>query len=349
MSATSSDRKPAPPTGTRLDAQARIVFDTNAPIDTPAIFNTIDADAPSSAVNTLPDVTSTPSFLVSWAGQDAGGSGIAAFDIYVATDGGDYLRWIDDTIATQATFAGEFGHTYAFYSVATDMVGHLELSPAIADTTTTVDDSVPVAVSDNYLATENEPLVIPASEGVLKNDEGGVIHAVLVNTPAHGTLVLREDGSFDYTPDENFNREDSFQYRASDGLNESAAATVTITVQTRRAWFNGTEPLDVNDDTSISAIDALQVINELTRNGDHQLPVDRARPLSKPFLDVNRDGWVSASDALRVINYLNRGEGEMTASSAVSQPILATPEMIGSARSTGFHTTAPRCGSFGDC
>ncbi len=99
-------------TGTRLDAQARIVFDTNAPIDTPAIFNTIDAGAPSSAVNALPAVIGTPSFVVGWAGQDdAGGSGIATFDIYVATDGGDFVRWLDDTTNTQATFTGEIGRT----------------------------------------------------------------------------------------------------------------------------------------------------------------------------------------------------------------------------------------------
>lgn len=36
-------------TGARVDAQARIVFDTEGPIDTPPIFNTLDADAPASA------------------------------------------------------------------------------------------------------------------------------------------------------------------------------------------------------------------------------------------------------------------------------------------------------------
>ena len=45
--------KPALPTGTRIDAQASIVFDLNAPIATPAIFNTLDAGPPTSSVNRL--------------------------------------------------------------------------------------------------------------------------------------------------------------------------------------------------------------------------------------------------------------------------------------------------------
>ncbi|MBD2518268.1 hypothetical protein H6G93_25495, partial [Nostoc sp. FACHB-973] len=52
--------------GTVIDAQARIVFDINEPIDTPPIFNTIDAGAPSSTVNALPATTETAEFLVNW-------------------------------------------------------------------------------------------------------------------------------------------------------------------------------------------------------------------------------------------------------------------------------------------
>ncbi|MCA9008171.1 MAG: cadherin-like domain-containing protein, partial [Planctomycetaceae bacterium] len=48
--------------------------------------------------------------------------------------------------------------------------------------------------------------------------------------PAHGTLVLNADGSFQYTPVPGFSGTDSFTYRASDALSSSAAATVTLTV-----------------------------------------------------------------------------------------------------------------------
>jgi len=69
--------------------------------------------------------------------------------------------------------------------------------------------------------------------GVLSNDTDMDIDpltAALVTPPIHGTLVLNNDGSFVYQPTANFNGLDSFVYKANDGAANSAAATVTITV-----------------------------------------------------------------------------------------------------------------------
>src|SRR5262249_48144744 len=68
--------------GTRIAAQATIVFDKNAPVLPPQIINPIDAGPPPSTVAALSATTSTSSFTVSWSGEDdAGGSGIATYDI----------------------------------------------------------------------------------------------------------------------------------------------------------------------------------------------------------------------------------------------------------------------------
>ena len=48
------------------------------------------------------------------------GPGIADYNVYVSDDGGAYTLWQSDTTATPATFAGRVGHTYGFFSVATD-------------------------------------------------------------------------------------------------------------------------------------------------------------------------------------------------------------------------------------
>ena len=53
---------------------------------------------------------------------------------------------------------------------------------------------------------------------------------ILVSGPASGTLTLNPDGSFTYQPGPDFNGTDSFTYKASDGTDESAPATVTIDV-----------------------------------------------------------------------------------------------------------------------
>ena len=46
----------------------------------------------------------------------------------------------------------------------------------------------------------------------------------------HGTLTLNPDGSFTYTPAANFHGTDSFNYQVQDGVDDSATATVVITV-----------------------------------------------------------------------------------------------------------------------
>ena len=54
--------------------------------------------------------------------------------------------------------------------------------------------------------------------------------AELVYTTAHGQLTLNPDGSFNYTPDADFNGSDSFVYRANDGSTDSNEVTVVINV-----------------------------------------------------------------------------------------------------------------------
>ena len=74
---------------------------------------------------------------MSWSGSDdPGGSGIAKFDIFVSTDGGPFVPFLQGTTATSATFHGAVGHTYGFYSVATDNVGHVQVTPTAAQATT---------------------------------------------------------------------------------------------------------------------------------------------------------------------------------------------------------------------
>src|SRR5207248_6271001 len=54
--------------------------------------------------------------------------------------------------------------------------------------------------------------------------------ADIVNGPAHGMLMLNNNGSFTYTPAANYNGPDSFTYRAKDPSLSSNVATVSLTV-----------------------------------------------------------------------------------------------------------------------
>ena len=93
-------------------------------------------------------------------------------------------------------------------------------------------DDPPVAQADSYTTAEDTPLSV-GSNGVLGNDsdpEGAALTAAVVRNVPNGSLLLNSNGSFGYAPPNNFNGTTSFTYSASDGVTQSAAATVTISV-----------------------------------------------------------------------------------------------------------------------
>ncbi len=101
---------------------------------------------------------------------------------------------------------------------------------------TNVNDA-PGAVDDFY-TTDMDVVLDVAAPGVLENDFDAdptdAIIADLKDAPMHGTIVLNQDGSFVYTPDEGFYGEDSFTYYML-GIPMPKSeytdwATVTITV-----------------------------------------------------------------------------------------------------------------------
>jgi VCBS repeat-containing protein len=60
--------------------------------------------------------------------------------------------------------------------------------------------------------------------------DGDVLTAELVSGPAHGTLSLLPDGTFTYTPNQDFAGTDSFTFTTNDGAESSVPATATIYV-----------------------------------------------------------------------------------------------------------------------
>jgi RHS repeat-associated protein len=148
--------KASDPTGTVLSASASVVFDNNAPVVTTPITNTIDAVAPTSTVAALPADVLT-NFPVSWSGtDDPHGSGIASYNVFASEDGGPFVLWQAGTTVTTATFNGEAGNTYAFYSVATSGAGNVQSLPAAAQATTTAVAPATLAFSTSlYQVNEN--------------------------------------------------------------------------------------------------------------------------------------------------------------------------------------------------
>ncbi len=138
-------------TGTTINAQATVYFNpglvNGSSLETSSFFNTIDSGSPTSSVSVLPSF-SPANFNVSWAGQDdAGGSGIASYNVYVSDDDGPFTIWQSATTQTSATFTGQNGHTYGFYSVATDNAGNDQRTPGVRRLPMLIPSPRPVTLS----------------------------------------------------------------------------------------------------------------------------------------------------------------------------------------------------------
>ena len=115
----------------------------------------IDSSAPTSSANALPAITHTTSFTVNWAGSDpAKGSGLACFDIYISDNGGPFTLWQSAVTETSANFLGVDGHTYGFYSVATDNAGNVQAMPAAAQAATLLVIVGPVSLSQSTIVAD---------------------------------------------------------------------------------------------------------------------------------------------------------------------------------------------------
>ncbi len=131
-----------------------------------------------------------------------------------------------------------------------------QTTPPITDPI--VVNSAPVGTADSYTVAKGSKLVVTAANGVLKNDsdkDGDGLSAALVKGPAKGTLSLKADGSFTYTPPTKYVGTVSFTYRASDGDATSAATTVTISVGTSStaAKTGGGSAVALMDDDQVPA------------------------------------------------------------------------------------------------
>ncbi len=125
--------------GDTVHAEATIVFDTNEPIATPSIFNTIDPAAPTSAVVALPVFTTTKQFSIHWDGTDPlPGCGVRDYSLYLAENDGPFELLASGLTEKSFMYEGQFGKKYSFYTIAYDNVGNVEAAPLVADATTTL-------------------------------------------------------------------------------------------------------------------------------------------------------------------------------------------------------------------
>jgi hypothetical protein len=165
----------------------------------------------------------------------------------------------------------------------------------------------PVANHDVVITYLNEPILVSVAENDFDPDGEIDLESIeIITQPSRGEVIPQDNGLVLYVPRTDAIGIDQFSYRISDALGRpSNVAVVDIEVASSRLQ-NPTLRNDVNDDSAVSPIDALLVINHLSREGVGSIPVlptDRG----PDFFDTNGDKIVTVSDALQVINALGRG------------------------------------------
>ncbi len=154
----------------------------------------MDTTPPTSTVNSLPAQTTSTSFTVSVTSTDPTGSngstpsGVDSIAIYDSEDGGAYALLATVTPGSPSTtFTGQAGHTYGFYSVATDNAGNVQPTPAAAQETVQILNSLSVT---SIAAVTPNPRNTPVSTVA-------VTFSMPVNTSSFSasTLTLTDNGN----------------------------------------------------------------------------------------------------------------------------------------------------------
>lgn len=185
---------PTAQTGDTIHAIADIIFDINEVIETPEIYNVIDAFAPTSSVDSMAAAADTNVITLTWtSADDPGGCGVAHHDLYVSEDGFIFNQYQAALPGNSYEFHGITGRTYSFFTLATDNVGNREPMKYAAEVEVTLGkDSLkivePVA-GQNYCS----------GESITVSWEGGGSDVVIVSLSSNGGLTFVPLGSAPFT------------------------------------------------------------------------------------------------------------------------------------------------------
>lgn len=91
-------------------------------------------------------------------------------------------------------------------------------------------ENAPPVASDFEVETDEDTSVLIDLPSNVIDANGDELTVSIITMPENGDAVLNEDGTVTYTPDPNYFGEDSFTFQASDSMETSNVATVSITV-----------------------------------------------------------------------------------------------------------------------
>jgi hypothetical protein len=240
--------------------------------------------------------------------------------------------------------AGQTSATFTITAVNDALADGSQLATITASATGQTSASKPVTVTDDEIAS----LVLIIAPKSISEKDGSAIGTITRNTPTASDMTVNVTSSnaiagtapttvvifagqvsatFTFTAMDVDASQTTLITVSTSGL-ASATESLTVTDDSSLSWQNPGDKNDVDDDTYISPLDVLIIINSLNSNGIRQLPTDKRNdPYGNWYIDVNGDGYSDPLDALILINYINArssggvGEGEalVRAANAVDQ------------------------------
>lgn len=232
----------------------------------------LDLTPPISAVNALP-ADSRVVIPLTWGGTDnAGGTGIAAYDVYVSENGGPFRRWLWNTPDTTGSYFGQAENQYAFYSRAMDAAGNVEDAPVEPDATTTVTILNRPPVLDpiaDQVVTEGEELLVRL-RGV--DPDGDTLTYALEGSPPPGMVLNGQNGELRWATGEGLaGQVHQIRVSALDSGNPRLGVTESFQVTVR----------DLNNPPVL-----LQQADRIVREGEQLSVTNRAEDYDVPTQQV---------------------------------------------------------------
>ena len=144
----------------------------------------------------------------------------------------------------------------------------------------------PVAIGGNIITQEETPVSITLDGN---DPDGDTLTFRVISKPSHGILQGPEPNLI-YTPDKEFNGEDSFVFRISDGKADSNDTTISITVTgVNDLPAAQDDNVTVDEDTPIKTIDVL--VND-TDNDNDRLVVLETTQAKNGSVTINTDNKI---------------------------------------------------------
>jgi VCBS repeat-containing protein len=167
------------------------------------------------------------------------------------------------------------------------------------------------------------------ANGLLANDTGGATSAIKLTDPTKGSVTFNADGTFVYTPNADANGTDSFTYKASDGTEESAPATVTINITpVNDAPVAVANSYTLAEDTMLTVNAATGVLsNDTDIDSANLTAVVRTQPTSGA-LTMNANGsfiYTPVADFFGTVTFTYRVSDGALNSNTVTVTLNVTP------------------------